>query len=515
MTGRARPASARRSDVKTNIRIAWFMTQRRRFSDVVLLAATLSVACGHQDPAQDESVEKSTTAMQVQLGDRTDETLDWNEHLIDALFTAGTTPPPALRAAAIMNVAMFDAANGVHRRFHPIHFDGVAPHGTSRRAAVIGAAYTTLSKLFPTQQSTFDAEKAASLAGLTNDEDDDGSGRSTSLGLAWGENVANDVLAWRATDGFTTVYQPFTGGTAVGQWRPTPPAFAPMVQQQFSFMTTFALSNAQQFAPPKPRGLNIAEWVSDYNEVASIASQTSSSRTADQTAIAFFYAGVGWAHWSEAAQQLAVNNRSSRSDTSRIFAQLAVAGIDTIITTWAAKRAYAADPTAVTWRPVTAIRLGGDGNPNTPADPAWTPLIPTQPYPEYAAAHPSVNGASAAVLQLYYGDAEHDQSFTLSYPVAPSTAYAALPPGSAGTRSLRSIAQAEEEANAARLFGGQHYTSSIGASDAEGRAIADFVLKNVAKPVRPEGDGEDFNAVRQHHNHGDGNCHGDGESATK
>src|SRR5437899_156479 len=271
--------------MKTNIRIACSRTQRWWFSGVVLFAAALSVACGHKDLAQEGSVEKSSTAIKAQLGDRVDETLDWNEHLIDALFTAGTSPPPALRVAAIMNVAVFDAENGVYRQFHPIHFDRVAPRGTSRWAAVIGAAYTTLSKLFPTQQSKFDADEAASLAAMTDDEDDDGSGQSTSLGLAWGTTVANDILAWRATDGFTTVYSPFTGGTAVGQWRPTPGGplpFAPMVQQQFSFMKTFAVASAQQFAAPKPRGMNTHDSVSDYNEVAWIASQTDPPLTTDQ-----------------------------------------------------------------------------------------------------------------------------------------------------------------------------------------------------------------------------------------
>ena len=235
-------------DYRTNSRGRMFLAAAQ---SVVLFAAALSVACGHKDLAQEGSVEKSSTAIKAQLGDRVDETLDWNEHLIDALFTAGTSPPPALRVAAIMNVAVFDAENGVYRQFHPIHFDRVAPRGTSRRAAVIGAAYTTLSKLFPTQQSKFDADEAASLAAMTDDEDDDGSGQSTSLGLAWGTTVANDILAWRATDGFTTVYSPFTGGTAVGQWRPTPPAFAPMALQQFSFMKTFAVASAQQFVAPK------------------------------------------------------------------------------------------------------------------------------------------------------------------------------------------------------------------------------------------------------------------------
>ncbi len=42
-----------------------------------------------------------------------------------------------------------------------------------------------------------------------------------SAGLAWGTEVAQAVLAWRAIDGFNASYPPFTGGVAVGQWRPT------------------------------------------------------------------------------------------------------------------------------------------------------------------------------------------------------------------------------------------------------------------------------------------------------
>jgi len=119
---------------------------------------------------------------------------------------------------------------------------------------------------------------------------------------------------------------------------------------------------------------------------------------------------------------------------------------------------------------------------------------------------------TAGEVQRYYGDDDNNQSFTLSYPVAPSTAYAPLPIGSAGTRSLASIAQAEEEANAARLYAGQHYASSIRASDAEGRTISDFVLRSVATRVHDEGG---FNSAGWDHNHGDGDCYGDGESATE
>ena len=40
------------------------------------------------------------------------------------------------------------------------------------------------------------------------------------------------------------------------------------------------------------------------------------------------------------------------------------------------------------WRPVTAIQTAAtDGNPNTSADPTWTPLVPTPPIPDYDSAH--------------------------------------------------------------------------------------------------------------------------------
>ena len=43
-------------------------------------------------------------------------------------------------------------------------FTMTAPHGASRRAAVIAAAYTALVGLFPTRQTDLDARYAASLA---------------------------------------------------------------------------------------------------------------------------------------------------------------------------------------------------------------------------------------------------------------------------------------------------------------------------------------------------------------
>ena len=57
------------------------------------------------------------------------------------------------------------------------------------------------------------------------------------------------------------------------------------------------------------------------------------------------------------------------------------------------------------WRPVTAIRAADtDGNPDTQADPDWTPLQPTPAIPDYDSAHSVEGGAGAAVLARVLGD---------------------------------------------------------------------------------------------------------------
>src|SRR5262249_47516774 len=155
------------------------------------------------------------------------EVLEWNQNFIDALIATATPNASSQRLGAIVHTAIFDAYNGIERRYEPIFVQDEAPKGASRRAAVVAAAYTALVSLFPSQKAKLDAAYEASLAALS-DEGGDG-GESRNRGIAWGTVVAQAVLRWRANDGFNfPSYGPFIGGTAVGQWRPTPPDFLPM-----------------------------------------------------------------------------------------------------------------------------------------------------------------------------------------------------------------------------------------------------------------------------------------------
>jgi hypothetical protein len=299
-----------------------------------------------------ESARKPRSAIE----DNPDQVLEWNQVFIDTLIATGTANSSSQRLGAIVHTAVFDAFNGVERRYTPVFVEEEAPRGTSRRAAVIAAAYTALSGLFPARQAALDASYAASLEALSDDGEDGGESRER--GIAWGTKVAKTVLAWRASDGFAGSYPPFTGGSAVGQWRPTPPAFGAMSAQGLAFTDMFVLDDSNPFLPPPPRTLASVTYTDDFNTVKALGRRTGSTRTADQSSLAVFWEGNASVHWNQAANQIARANNLSISDSNRLLAVLNIAMADTAITTWSGKRYYGGVPSEVTWRPVTARRHG-------------------------------------------------------------------------------------------------------------------------------------------------------------
>jgi hypothetical protein len=404
--------------------------------------------------------------------DDRNQVLEWNQMFVDTLVATNTPNASSQRLGAIVHTAIFDAYNGIEHRYTPIYVQGGAPAGASRRAAVIAAAYTALVSLFPSRQAALEASYTASLAAL-NDDGEDG-GESQERGIAWGTDVARAILAWRYTDGFNGSYSAFSGGTAIGQWRPTPPAFGPMSAQALAFTSPFVVMNTTQFQPDPPRGLLSTTYTDDFNAVKALGRKTGSIRTEDQTALAPFWEGNASVHWNQAANQICTANHLSMSDSSRLFAVLNIAMADTAFTIWTAKRWYGAIPTEVTWRPVTAIPLADlDGNPDTALDPDWLPLVTTPSHPEYPAWHPAQNGAAATVLLTRFPDA---QTFTLT---TRTSAGVDLP-----SRTYTSISAARSDGDNARVWGGMHYPSTVGISDGVGEAIANCVSLNAMRALR-------------------------------
>jgi hypothetical protein len=391
-------------------------------------------------------------------GDSPDMVLIWNQIFINTLIATNTANSSSQRLGAIVHTAIFDAYNGIEKRYTHVMVEPNAPAGANRRAAVVAAAHRALARLFPSQQGMLGIEYAQSIAAL-GDEDSDG-GQSRDRGIEWGETVAEAVLAARAVDGFNVTQPNFTGGFAIGQWRPTPPANGPMSAQGLAFTNTFVLDSSEQYAPPPPRGLATQTYVDDFNEVKAWGRRTGSLRTPDQSALAVFWEGNASVHWNQAANQIACANHQSISESNRLLAVLNIAMADTAFTVWRAKRTFGADPSVVTWRPVTSIPLAADdNNDNTVPDPDWLPLVTTPSHPEYPAGHPGQNGVAAAVLLAHFGDL---QTFTL-------TTAGQLP------RTYFSISDARSDGNNARVWGGMHYRSTVEISDAMGEDIAYYV----------------------------------------
>ena len=395
--------------------------------------------------------------------------LFWNRVFIDMLIVTNTANSSSQRLGAIVHTAIFDAYNGVEKRYTHVMVEPNAPAGASRRAAVIAAAHRALVRLFPSQESTLDGYYSASLETLWDEED---GGQSRDRGIEWGEQVAYAVLAARDADGFSVSRPNFTGGLATGQWRPTPPANGPMSAQGLAFTNTFVLDSSEQFAPAPARGLLSQTYADDFNEVKAWGRRTGSLRSDEQSALAVFWEGNASVHWNQAANQIACANHQSMSENNRLLAVLNIAMADTAFTVWRAKRTFGADPAAVTWRPVTSIPLADtDGNDNTDAEAGWLPLVTTPSHPEYAAGHPGQNGVAATVLLAHFGDL---QTFTL-------TTAGQLP------RKYYSISDARSDGNNARVWGGMHYRSTIEISDAMGAAIADYVNGHAMKRVHGNG----------------------------
>jgi hypothetical protein len=387
--------------------------------------------------------------------DQPDMVTQWNLTMIAGLEAAAVPPPPAARIGAIVQASVFDAVNGIARRYAYYHVAPAAPQGASRPAAAAGAAYTALIALIPAQKPLFDAEMAATLAQISDDPSHPSQG--VQRGLAWGTAVAKDILAWRSTDGFTTVPPPYIPGTAPGDWQPTPPLFGPPLFRQFATMTPFALTSPALFLPAGPPALTSALYARDLAEVQSLGSLNSTTRTADQSQTANFWQDdTVAAIWNRVADQLAQGTVDiGLVQNARLLAQMNIALADATIAIWNAKNTYNF------WRPVTAIRAG--------TDPNWTPLLTTPAFQEYPSGHAGVSSAATSVLAAFYGN---DTPFTVTSAGLPGV-----------QRSFASFSAAVQQVEDARIYAGFHFRFSCTDAAAVGAEVAACVTSTLMQPM--------------------------------
>jgi membrane-associated phospholipid phosphatase len=360
-----------------------------------------------------------------------------------------------------MHTSVFDAVNAIDRMYQPYYVNLLANQPTSLDAAALSAGFTTLSSLFPSQTQYFDSLKISQYSLIPD-------GAAKTNGIALGQTVANQILTWRATDGWNAIYN-YVPGSNPGDWRPTPPNYSPFLLPQWPDVTPFAMNSSPQMRGPEPPPLNSQAYTDSFNQVKEWGAQNSLTRTPDQTQIALFWAdGAGTAtppgHWNAIAGMVALDQGYDLLQDARIFALLNIALADAGIAAWDMKRYYDF------WRPITAIReADNDLNPDTVADPNWTPLINTPPFPSYVSGHSTFSGAAAGLLQDIFGD---DVSFTTESDGLPGV-----------ERSFSSFWEAAEEAGISRIYGGIHWDFDNLEGLLAGQALGDYVFANYLQPV--------------------------------
>ena len=386
--------------------------------------------------------------------------IEWNRTLLAILRTAGAQPPTihSTRSFAILHASIFDAVNNIDGSYSPyrVRLSNVSRRA-SQPAAADQAAHDVLAALYPAFQTTLDTELQQDLAQIPE-------GQDKTDGIAIGQTVAAQILAFRGTDGANVPPPPFIPGTQPGEYQFTPPNFAPADFTQWPQVTPFALARADEFRPGPPPQLTSDEYTEVFNEVKSLGFITSKTRTPEQTLIGSFWNGNIQDFWNEIAQTAALGHHLGLAHSARLFALLNISLADSTIALFEAKYTYQF------WRPVTAIELaGGDGNPNTNPDPNWLPLsTKTAPDPSYPGAHTTISFAGAEVLKFYFGD-------RFTFDVTSRSLQGVK-------RHFTSFSAAAQEAGLSRIYAGQHFRTDHIAGKRLGKKVADSIVETTLLP---------------------------------
>jgi hypothetical protein len=149
----------------------------------------------------------------------------------------------------------------------------------------------------------------------------------------------------------------------------------------------FLIDDPAEFRSDGPLRLTSRRYARDFAEVKTLGSLTSTTRNADQTHAARYWAENPPRTWNRIFRTLSEQQALSLDDNARLFAMLYLTAADALISVWDDKAHWSF------WRPITAIREADtDGNAATEADGAWVPLIANPPY----RSTPPATSASAA-----------------------------------------------------------------------------------------------------------------------
>ncbi|MEU3268477.1 vanadium-dependent haloperoxidase [Streptomyces bacillaris] len=389
-----------------------------------------------------------------------DHVLYWNNALLDVFRHTGGTPGPLTRGGAIMDLAIYDVVNSIRTIGKPYLVKDTSAAGAygALNTAIDHAAYSTLRTAFPNYPvADLDAKLAAALA-----LPDIGNAAQREQGKRLGIKIAKAHLANRANDGSADT-TPYVATNAPGHWTPAPgkPAGGP----NWGKVKPFAISSGSKFRPGNIGGfatpqalLQSPEYAAQVNEIKSIGAKNSTTRTADQTQLAHYWANDVDGTYKPVGQQFdhtavifkKYRPNGSSFESAKLFGLTSAALADAAIAIWDSKFESDWD----VWRPTDAIRRAGEvPNPDLVADPNWEPQeqdvngVSFSPnFPTYVSGHSGVGAAWAGIVKHYFG------TDNLSF-----TAGTDDPHAQGVTRSFTSLSQAAKEKADSRKYIGVHF----------------------------------------------------------
>lgn len=292
---------------------------------------------------------------------------------------------------------------------------------------------------------------------------------------AYGEAVAQHVLAWATADGYarTRSGQAYTVTDEAGTWRPTPPAYIDAVEPNWATLRPFVMDSAAQFKPPPPPPFSTAAGTAFRREIDGVYDAVN-ALTDEQRAIASFWDCNPYTmhtrghamfatkkitpggHWMGIAAIASRQHGDDAAGAAEAYVRTSLALVDAFISTWDEKYR------SRVIRPETVI--------NEALDEDWEPVLQTPPFPEYPSGHSVVSGAAAEALTSLYGDG-------VAFVDTTEVAFG-LP-----ARSFPSFREAADEAAMSRLYGGIHYPMAIENGLVQGRSVGAFQVERLKTRV--------------------------------
>jgi hypothetical protein len=388
------------------------------------------------------------------------------------------SPPQASRAYAYASIAAYEALRPGDSAYRSLagQLNGLGPppvpapeEGVEYYLPLAGVhAFMTVGRAL-----TFSRERMDSLRSAMHERM-----RRTGIpapvvdrSIAYGERVAQHILAWAAQDRFleTRGYPKYTVTAVAGRWRPTPPGYMDAVEPSWARVRPFVLDSASQFRPPPPLPFDMAAGSPFFRQAKEVF-DVGRRLTEEQRRILAFWddnpyvmhvqghtmfatkKATPGGHWMGITGVAARKAGADLIRSAGAYARTAIALADGFISCWDEK--YRSNVI----RPETVI--------NDFLDEGWQPALQTPPFPEYTSGHSVISTAAAMVLTDEFGDGfAFDDSTEALY---------GLP-----VRSFTSFNEAAAEAAISRLYGGIHYRMAIDAGVAQGRNVGELVVRRV------------------------------------